>query len=297
MRFGAHTVDLTNPAKVLFADGTTKGELVDYYRQVAPVMVPHLKGRPLTLHRFPDGVPKGGFYQKDASEHFPAWIRRADLPKKGGRVRHPMVDNTAGLVYLANQGTVAFHAALWRIDRPGCPDRIVFDLDPSGDDWPLVVDTARTLRTLLDHAGLAPYAAVTGSRGVHVVAPLDRSATADEVQEFAGVVAARLAAADDRLTTAFRKADRGGRLYLDIARNGRAQTAVAPYSVRARDVPTVAVPVRWEELDDPALRPDSFTMRAVLDRIDQAGDPWAGMGRHGRSLRRPRERLDAQPAA
>src|SRR5687767_9017111 len=116
MRFGSHTVDLTKPDKVLFADGTTKGELVDYYRRVAPAMVPHLKDRPLTLQRFPNGVPAGGFYQKDASDHFPDFIRRADVAKAGGRVHHPMVDNTAGLVYLANQGTVSFHASLWRLD-------------------------------------------------------------------------------------------------------------------------------------------------------------------------------------
>jgi bifunctional non-homologous end joining protein LigD len=286
-------VEVSNPDKVLFpADGLTKADLVAYYRAVGEVMVRHVRDRPVTLQRFPNGIDAKGFYQKDASDHFPEWLRRADVPKVGGRVKYPLVDDVEGLAYLANQGTIVFHIWLSRLDRPDRPDRLVFDLDPSGPDFALVVDVARAVRATLDELGLVSYVAATGSRGLHVTVPLDRSATGDEVRAFAGGVARLVEARDDRTTTAFRKADRHERLYLDIARNGVAQTVVAPYSVRARRGAPVAVPLEWAELDDPDLRPDGFTLREVPDRVAVIGDPWEAIGKHGRSLRRPAERLE-----
>ena len=286
-------VEVSNPDKLLFpADGVTKADLVTYYRAVADVMVPHLRDRAVTLHRFPNGIEQKGFYQKDASDHFPEWLRRAELPKEGGTVRYPLVDDADGLAYLANQGTVVFHVWLSRVDKPDRPDRMVLDLDPSSDDFALVVDVAREAREVLDELGLPAYVEATGSRGLHVTVPLDRSATGDEVRAFASGVAQALEQRDDRVTTAFRKADRGGRLYLDVARNGHAQTVVAPYSVRARPGASVATPLEWDELDRGDLRPDGFTVRDVPARVADVGDPWSGMGRRGRSLRGPMGKLE-----
>ena len=294
VRAGRRRVELTNPGKVLFPDdGITKADLVDYYVAVAPAMVPHTRGRPAMLHRFPDGIRRFGFYQKDVSGHFPDWVPRVEVAKKGGTVVHPCADDAASLAYLAGQGTVAFHVWTSRADRLDRPDQLIFDLDPSGGEWEAVVETAVVLRELLDDLGLAAYVKTTGSRGLHVVSPLRRDAGFDEVRAFARDVARVVVRLDpDRLTVEARKRDRGGRVYVDVLRNGYAQTAVAPYSVRALSGAPVAAPLDWAELDDPGFGPQRWTIADMAQRLAAGGDPWAGMSRHARSLGRPRRRLD-----
>lgn len=288
------TVEITHPDRVLFPDdGFTKADLAGYHHDVAETLVAHLAGRPLMLQRFPQGVGQHGFYQKDAGKSLPAWIPTVEVTKAGGVVRHPIVDDAAALLALVNLSTVSFHRWPAGAERLEHPDLLTVDLDPSSDDFEEVRRAARWTREVLDELDLPAYVMVTGSRGMHVVTPLDRSAVTGEVAAFALDVARVLTARHpDELTVEFSKSSRGQRLYVDTARNGWAQTAVAPYSVRPRRRAPVATPITWDELDDPALRPDGWTIATVPDRLADVGDPWATMRRHGRSLASRRSILD-----
>lgn len=294
LRFGRYTVELSSLDRVLFPDaGVTKGELVEHYRSVADRMLPHLRGRPVSMQRFPAGIHEEGFFQKSAPDYFPAWISRARVTKEGGSVEHVVCDNAATLVYLANQGCITPHVWLSRIDRIDRPDRLIFDLDPSRDDFDAVRFAAERLREFLSEVGLDPFPLATGGRGLHLVVPLDRSADFDTVRSFARDVAATLAARHPaRLTVEVRKNKRRGRVFLDVLRNAYAQTAVPPFAVRARKRAPVAVPLAWDELRDPALRGDAWTVRTLPERLARTDDPWQGIGRRGRSLSGPRRRLD-----
>jgi len=284
---------MTSPAfrasrrdKILFpGDGLTKGDLIDYYARIAPHMLPHLRDRPLTLRRFPDGIGETGFFQKAAGEHYPDWIPRATVAKAGGTVTHPLCADRDDLRYLADQAAIELHVWLARLDRPHHPDRLVFDLDPPGDDFAPVVHAARALRSHLDDLGLAAFVMTTGSRGLHVTLPLDRGADCDRVRAFAHGLAARMAdESPDAFTVAQRKAERGDRVYLDVMRNAYAQTGVAPYSVRAKPGAPVATPLAWRELDDPRLHPRRYHLRNIFRRLGQRDCPWRDIDRHAQSL-------------
>jgi bifunctional non-homologous end joining protein LigD len=286
---------LSNPDKMLFpAVGLTKGDLIAYYERIAPIMLPHVAGRPLSLERYPDGIDAEGFMQKNAGDYFPGWIRRARLAKQDGMVEHVVAEDAATLVYLANQACVTLHVGLSRIDRIDHPDRMVLDLDPSDDDFMKVRRAAQEARALLEEVGLAPFLQTTGSRGLHVWVPLDRSAEFGQVRAFAAAVAALLVARRPReLTTAQRKAKRGDRVFVDVARNAYAQTAVAPYSVRARPQASVATPLDWAELNDRTLGPQRYTIRNIFRRLAQRRDPWTEIERHARPLHAAQGRLEA----
>ncbi|WP_030856382.1 non-homologous end-joining DNA ligase [Streptomyces sp. NRRL S-37] len=297
VRAGRRSVEIRRPGKVLFPGGGstgeyTKGDLVDYHRAVAPFMLPHLRGRPLMLDRRPDGIDGPTFMQKNTPDGYPDWITRAEVAKEDGTVTHTVCDDTATLLYLVDQASITLHRWLSRTDRTDHPDRLVFDLDPSGDDFETVREAARLLRELLDELELPSALMTTGSRGLHVVVPLSGTQDFDDVRAFAREAADTLAAAHpDRLTTAARKKDRGDRLYLDVQRNAYAQTAVAPYTVRALPGAPVAVPVSWDQLGDPDLHARRWT---VADAVEQARtDPWAGLPGRGRSLGPARRRLAA----
>ncbi|MFE2048696.1 non-homologous end-joining DNA ligase [Streptomyces sp. NPDC059459] len=302
VRAGRRTVEVHRPDKVLFPAGDdgdggraeeyTKGDLVDYYRAAAPFLLPHLRGRPLMLERHPDGVDGPRFMQKNTPDHYPDWIDRVEVGKEGGTVRHTVCDDTATLLYLADQAALTLHRWLSRRGQVDRPDRLVFDLDPPGDDFPAVREAARLLGELLDELKLPSALMTTGSRGLHAVVPLDGRQDFDDVREFARDVAEVLAAAHpDRLTTAARKKDRGDRLYLDVQRNAYAQTAVAPLTVRARPGAPVATPISWDQLDDPGLHARRWT---IADAVAQARtQPWAGIMSRARALGPARRRLNA----
>jgi bifunctional non-homologous end joining protein LigD len=295
LRFGRVSVELSNLDKILFPDaGITKGKLVEYYRKVADRMLPYLVDRPVSMHRFPDGIEGEGFYQKKISDYFPDWIDRVEVEKEGGRVTHVVCQNAATMVYLANQACITPHVWLSRRDRLDHPDRLIFDLDPPGDEFTVVRRAARALRDLLEELGLASFPMTTGGRGIHVVVPLDRSADFDAARHFARDVAELVSRRDPkRLTTETRKNKRKGRLFVDTMRNAYAQTAVPPFAVRPRKGAPVAMPIGWDELGSPRLRGNAYNVRNAFRRLDRVGDPWKGMNRRARSLSRPREKLDA----
>jgi bifunctional non-homologous end joining protein LigD len=289
------SVEITHPEKLLFpADGVSKADLASYYERVSEWMLPHIRNRPLSLQRFPDGIDGKGFFHKDVPDYFPAFVRRVELPKAGGTITHALANNAGTLVYLVGQNTITPHVWLSRSDRPERPDRLVFDLDPPGNDFTAVRRAARWTGDLLREIGLDPFAQVTGSKGIHVWSPLRRRAHFDDVKAFAREAAAVLAARHpDELTTEFRKAKREGRILIDVFRNAYAQTAVPPYAVRPRPGAPVATPLDWDELSDSRLRPDRWTVKTVLRRLAAKGDPWTEIQAHARGLSESRRRLKA----
>ncbi|MGA4539553.1 non-homologous end-joining DNA ligase [Uniformispora flossi] len=292
VRAGRHTVEISRPDKVLFPDdGLTKADLVDHYLAVADRMLPQLRGRPLMMERYPDGIGKRPLMQKSTPDYFPDWVHRVELGKAGGSVDYAVCDNAETLAYLANQACVTVHRWPARADRPHHPDRLIFDLDPPDDDFAPVRAAAAATRELLDDLGLASSVMTTGSRGLHVIVPLDRHADFDTVRAFARDAADVLAARHpDTLTTAARKDGRGGRLYLDVQRNAYAQTAVAPYTVRARPGAPVATPLTWDEAADPGIHARTWTVASIRDRL--ADDPWADAPKRGYRLTAARRKLD-----
>lgn len=279
-------VELSNLDKVFFPDaGLSKGDVIEHYRSVADEMVPHLAGRPLTLRRYPDGIDGNGFFQKDASDRFPDWIRVETVPQRqGGTIGHVVCDDADTLVYLANQATIEFHVWLSTMESLENPDRLVIDIDPpAGVPVNTLRDVARRLAKLYREVGLTPYVQATGGRGFHVVAPLDRGADYEEARELSTALADHLAARDpELLTTAQRKNKRGDRIFLDTNRNAYGQTFVTPYTLRARPSAGVATPLTWDELGQ--AEPDGFTPDRIARRRKK--DPWSGMDDHAASVRK-----------
>ena len=279
---------ITHPEKVLFPeDGITKGELADYYAAMAALMLPHLRGRPVTMERFPAGIGKKGFWQKSVSKGFPAWLERVEVPKKGGVVHHPVVTDARSLQWLTNQNAITQHVWISRIPDLDHPDVCVFDLDPAADAPGAVRVAALGLRDLLAELGLPSWVKTSGSKGFHLVVPLDGKAPIEAVAAFATAVGAEFVKrAPGQLTQEFSKADRKGRIYVDTGRNGYGATFAAAYTVRARNGAPVSAPVAWAEVERGKVSPQSFTLRNMPARIAKVGDAWADMPRKGRSLTR-----------
>jgi bifunctional non-homologous end joining protein LigD len=284
---------ITHPDKVLFPDdGITKGALAAYYEAVAPIMVPHIRNRPITMERYPSGIGRKGFIQKDVSKGFPAWLERVEVPKKEGTVHHPVVVDTRSLLWLANQNCITPH--VWTSRAPGVyyPDICVFDLDPSREDPDALRGAALALRDLLDELGLQSWVKTSGSKGFHIVVPLDARADFGVVQRFAHTVGTVLVSRDPRrLTQEFSKADRGGRILVDTGRNGYSATFAAPYAVRAKPGAPISAPCTWEEIEKNEVHPQTFTMRTIADRLASLGDVWTTIREHRYSLRSKARRL------
>jgi bifunctional non-homologous end joining protein LigD len=292
IRIGAREVEITHPDKALFTSPrVTKFDLARHYEQVAQVMLPHVRGRPLALESFPQGTDHRGFFLKSVPPHFPGWIETAEVPKKGGSLTQAVAENAATLVYLAGQNVVTPHVWLSRIDAPREPDRLILDLDPApGVGFAAVRAAAREAGERLREAGLTPHAMVTGSRGIHVVCPLRRGPSFGAVHSYARALAESMVAADPRrLTLEWHRAERGRRIYLDVNRINYAQHVVAPYGVRAKPGAPVAMPIHWEELSDARLKPNGWTVATAAVRVASEGDAWKGIGRRARTLPGPQQ--------
>jgi bifunctional non-homologous end joining protein LigD len=268
---------ITHPEKVMFPDdGITKGELAAYYEMVAPVMVPHLRARPVTMERFHRGIGEKGFFQKNVSRGFPAWLERVAVPKKDGVVNYPLVTDARGLLWLANQTCITPHVWASRAPDLAHPDVCVFDLDPSEDQPSTLRDATLLLRDTLRELGCDSWVKTSGSKGFHVVIPLDRSADWGRVAGFAHAVGRLLVARDpDHFTQEFYKADRGGRILIDTGRNEFTATFAAAYAVRPKPGAPVSAPCTWAEVERGDALPQTFTLRAMRERIDAVGDLWA----------------------
>jgi bifunctional non-homologous end joining protein LigD len=269
---------ITHPDKVLFpGDGITKGELAAYYEMVASAMLPHIRGRPITMERFQRGIGEKGFFQKDVSKGFPEWLQRAAVPKKGGTVHHPIVEDTRSLLWLANQNSITPHVWASRVPDLWHPDICVFDLDPAEEQPEVLRAAALALRDLLRELKLESWVKTSGSKGFHIVVPLDGGAHFGDVGRFANAVGSLMVRRDPKhLTQEFSKTDRAGRMLVDTGRNAYHATFAAPYAVRARPGAPVSAPCTWEELQSGA-GPRSFTLRGMTARLAKAGDLWSDM--------------------
>jgi bifunctional non-homologous end joining protein LigD len=297
IREGRRELRLSNLDKPFWPEeGITKGDLVAYYRDVADVLVPHLRGRPFTMKRHPDGWQGKHFFQKQAPSHMPPWIKRAPFPastREGEKkvIDYALVDDELALLWMANMGCIDMHAWSSRVDKPERPDWVMFDLDPSeGATFENVVAVARLVKETLDLLELASFPKTSGSRGIHVLVPIARRHTFPQAREFASIVAGALERAHPGLvTTAWAKAKRKGVL-VDANQNRQGATNASVYSVRPRAGATVSAPLRWDEVVE-GLDPSAFTMDAVLDRVARDGDLFAGALGGKQSLTRALEAL------
>jgi bifunctional non-homologous end joining protein LigD len=278
---------ITHPEKLMFPDdGITKGELAGYYETIAPHMLPHIQGRPVTMERYHRGISAKGFFQKDVTKGFPAWLERIEVQKKGGTVHHPVATDVESLLWLANQNAVTLHVWTSRASNLLHPDLCVFDLDPAVDNPTEVRAAALRLRDLLGELGLRSWIKTSGSKGFHIVTPLDCDADFGEVEAFAHRVGKVLVSRDpSRLTQEFSKADRGGRIFVDTGRNGYSATFAAVYTVRAQAGAPVSSPCTWEEIERGEVAPRTFTLRTMAARIAAVGDLWRDMNLHRQSIR------------
>ena len=280
---------ITHPEKVMFPDcGITKGELADYYALVAPVMVPHLAGRPVTLERFHKGIGDKGFFQKNVAKGAPEWLERVAVPKMDGTVNYAIVRDARGLMWLANQNCITPHVWTSRVPELFHPDLCVFDLDPLVDDASVLRAAMLLLRDLLAELGLTSWVKTSGSKGFHVVVPLDGKADCGHVARFAHAVARALVRRDPaHLTLEFYKADRGGRILVDTGRNEFGATYAATYAVRPKPNAPVSAPCTWDEVASGEVGPQSHTLRTMRPRLEAHGDIWAPLFQSPHSLPAP----------
>ncbi len=269
-----HPMEVSNADRIVYPrDGITKGDVVAYYASVAPAMLEHIAGRPLTLQRFPKGIGEKGFMQKNAPDHFPETIERVEVPSRERTTTYPIVHRAEDIPYLANQGTITFHVWTSRLPELGHPDRIVFDLDPPEGQAGAARRAAGLVRELLDDVGLPSVPMATGSKGFHVVAAVAPHIRTERIAAASQGAATWLARRHpETLTDEFRIDNRRDRVFVDWLRNRPGQTGVAPWSLRPRDGAPVAVPVTWDELA--VTEPDAFKLEAIGERL-ATGDPLA----------------------
>ncbi len=299
IRIESKAFEISNRDKIFFPEaGITKGDIIDYYQEIAPAMLPHMKDRPLNMQRFPNGIQENGFYEKVIPDHFPDWFDRASVELKGksGTQVQPVCNSEAALVYLANQACLTPHLWLSRADKLDYPDRMIFDLDPSeGVETEKIRRAALDLGDLLEEIGLVPFFMTTGSKGYHLVAPLKREADFDGVRKIAKRIAQVLVARSpaDEMTVESRKEKRKGKIFVDYLRNAYGQTAAAAYSVRPLPGAPVATPLDREELKSKKVEPRKYTLKNIQRRLSQKEDPWKGMDRRARSIKGPAEKIEA----
>jgi bifunctional non-homologous end joining protein LigD len=277
---------ITHPDKVLFPeDGITKGELAAYYQALAPVLVPHIRSRPVTMERFPQGIDQEGFLQKNVVKGFPAWLERVEAPKKGGTVHYALITDERSLLWVVNQNTITLHVWTSRAPRLDRPDLCIVDLDPSTDDPETLRSAALAVRDLLAEVGMASWVKTSGSKGYHIAIPLDAETGYREVWRFVQRLADALVARHPHLfTQEFAKVDRGDRVLIDIGRNGPGPTFAAVYAVRPRAGAPVSAPCTWTEIEERRVDPRAFTLRTMAARMAEVGDLWSDLSPQPLSL-------------
>ena len=294
VRRGKRELKLVNLEKPFWPDeGITKGDLLHYYEQVAPALLPHLKDRPFTMRRYPDGAYGKAFFQKDAPSHMPEWIPRfralvsaRDKERTKRWIEFPVIDDKLAILWVVNMGCIDMNAWYSRIDKPDRPDFVLFDLDPTPEvPWTQTVEVALILKQLLDQLELESFPKTSGGKGFHVLVPLDRRSTYEDTRSFAEIVAGAIARAHPKLaTTEWSKSRRRGVL-IDANQNGEGKTIASAYSVRPKPGAPVSTPLRWDEVNE-QLNPAIYTMQVVLDRVRTHGDLHAAMPKTRQSLSR-----------
>ncbi len=273
---GGKVLKVSNFDKVLYPDaGFTKGAVIDYYTRIAPVMLPHLEGRPITLKRYPNGVNESFFYEKNSPKHRPEWIRTIPIPSSKRVIEYTAIDNTPGLVWLANLAAIELHPLLSREEDLSRPTKVTFDLDPGAPATIIeCCQIAIELRALLKQLNLECFPKTSGSKGMQVDVPLNSDAIFDESKQFAHVIAQLMEKRmPKQVVSKMEKALRGGKIFIDWSQNDDSKTTVSVYSLRAKSQPTVSTPVTWDEVDRGAAGEELlFTASEVLDRMTSFGD-------------------------
>lgn len=275
MQVNNYEIEVSHPDKRIFPQiNVTKEELIDYYEKIADIMLPHMKNRTITMHRYPDGVNESGFYMQHKPDYFPDWVKSIEVKKKDGdKTARVVCNNKASLVYIANQGCITPHIWLSQIDQINQPDKMIFDLDPSDDDLSKVKKAAFTLKEVLENKELSPFVMTTGINGLHVVVPLVSELSFDEVKEVADEIANEVIKQSPKeFTMEQRKDKRGNRVFIDTLRNAYGQTSVAPYALRPTKDATVATPLTWDELN--SFDPKRYHIKNIFKRLGQIEDPW-----------------------
>jgi len=288
MKTESHKVQITHRDKVLFPiSGITKNDLMVYYEKIADHLLPFLKNRPLTMQRFPEGIEEEGFFQKNVPLSFPDWIKTEEIRKVGGWLNQVICDTNETLLYLVNQYVITFHTSLSTIDNIEYPDKLIFDLDCPRENFVLAIEGAKALRELLENdLGFKAFLMTTGSRGLHVIVPLQQKEDFNEVHAFSKVISNYIASCNPtKFTTAIRKDKREERLYIDYLRNSYGQTSVAPYSVRAIEKAPVATPIFWSELEDKNLNAQLWNIKNIFERLETRDDPWKDFHISGASIK------------
>ena len=278
LKVGRYKISLTHSNKRMMPPNITKADLINYYDRIGDIMVPYVKNRPLMMHRFPEGIEGESFYQKDASAYFPDWIKRAKTPKEGGFNNYVVCQNRATLVYLANQACITPHIWLSRIDKLEFPDRMIFDFDAETENFENIRFMALAMKTVLTAMNLASFVMTTGSRGLHVIVPIDRKLAFKDVRNFSQACALQLVHAfPEKATLELRKEKRGDKIFIDTLRNQYGATAVAPYAIRAKPGAPVATPLHWHEVEDSTLTAQKYTINNLFERLKKVDDPWEGL--------------------
>ena len=292
MKAGRRTIEVSNLDKVFYPEtGFTKGDTLEYYKAIAPVLVPHLKERPLTLKRYPDGVAGGFFYEKNCPKHAPDWIKTVGIRRRDGKqINYCMVNDVASLLWAVNLGSIELHVSLARASNLSAPAAVVFDLDPDPDEGVLgAADIALEIQKRLQKMGLEVFVKTSGSKGLQLYVPLNSGVGYDRTGPFAHALALLLEQEmPDRVVSKMKKELRKGKVFIDWSQNDAHKTTAAVYSLRARPTPTASTPVTWAEVrkavkaGDPELL--RFTADEVLRRVDKLGDLFE-------SVRKMRQRL------
>lgn len=285
-RIDGHEVRLTNLDKVFWPEGLTKAHMVKYYLDIAPVIMPHLRHRPLVMKRYPDGIRGESFYQKECPEYAPDWIKTCPVRHSEKVVNYIVCNDPATLAWLANQGCVEIHAWLSRSDNVECPDIMVMDLDPAeGATFGDVSDIALLCRQAIEGYGLTPFVKTSGSSGLHLFVPIENKhpfpAVTSAMKHIAGLIASVY---PQKATVERAVAKRKGKVYLDYLQNGRGKTMAFQYSLRPHPGAPVSTPLLWEEVANRQVEPGYFNIQTIFTRLEKYGDIWAGMTDYSRSI-------------
>lgn len=288
IKINRRVISVSNTDKIWFPRSKiTKGNIIAYYSQMAKYQLPLIKNHLLTMQRYPDGIKGEAFYQKNANEYFPSWIKTHPVEKsEGGKVNYVIAINEQTIVYLVNQATLTLHYWLSKYTKLHSPDRIIFDLDPSVNNFTRIKAAAFLIKKICDELSLPTYAMTTGSRGIHIYIPLKSGHTFEEVDIVASYIARQMIMMKPKeFTLEVRKNKRGNKIFIDTLRNRYNATAVVPYSVRAYENAPVAMPLWWDEIDK-KLTAQTYTIENAYEHLKKVGNPWKTMSTKAVSLKR-----------
>ncbi|WP_133131240.1 non-homologous end-joining DNA ligase [Legionella yabuuchiae] len=279
-------VEISHPKKLLYPEHEiSKQEVAEYFSKISSYLLPFVKNRPITLKRYPNGIDNDGFFNKHRPDYFPDYVKKLTVPTKedGSEMNMVGIESEQALVYLAGQDTLELHISLSTMDSIEKPDQIIFDFDPSDNDFEKVRTASKALKTLLDEFNLHSFVKTSGSRGLHVHIPIEPAYKFDVIKQVARNIAKKLHEQCPNITTLEqRKNKRGDNVFIDFLRNDYAMTAIAPYSTRAKHGAPVATPISWDEVAHPSLTPQTYTIKNIFRRLAQINDPWDNFNYYNR---------------